>query len=68
MLCAGHTEGGADSCRGDSGEPLTCKHNGRFYVHGVVRYCADNLKVPFSGIRNNKVISECLNSKMDPKP
>ena len=65
MLCAGHIEGGADSCRGDSGGPLTCKHNGRFYVHGVVRYCADNLKVPISAVKKNKSSNSILTVKWE---
>ena len=38
VLCAGYLEGGSDSCGGDSGGPLTCKHDGRFYIHGVVNW------------------------------
>ena len=28
MICAGHLDGGPDTCDGDSGGPLACQHNG----------------------------------------
>jgi len=38
MLCAGYTHGGADSCNADSGGPLTCKTEGKSYLHGIVSW------------------------------
>jgi len=39
-FCAGGTVG-EDTCNGDSGGPLACKHDdGRFYLHGITSYGA----------------------------
>jgi len=38
MLCAGYVHGGADSCNADSGGPLTCKTEGKSYLHGIVSW------------------------------
>lgn len=38
MMCAGYSQGGVDACRADSGGPLTCKTDGKFYIHGIVSW------------------------------
>ena len=38
MICAGLRRGGKDSCQGDSGCPLVCESNGKFFLEGVVSW------------------------------
>ncbi|XP_012662442.1 plasma kallikrein isoform X1 [Otolemur garnettii] len=38
MLCAGHKEGGKDTCKGDSGGPLVCKHSGIWHLVGITSW------------------------------
>lgn len=37
-LCAGFEKGGVDACQYDSGGPLSCEYNGRFYLTGIVSW------------------------------
>lgn len=37
-LCAGFERGGVDACQYDSGGPLSCEHDGRWYLTGVVSW------------------------------
>ncbi|XP_061432780.1 enteropeptidase isoform X1 [Lethenteron reissneri] len=39
MVCAGYEEeGGVDHCHGDSGGPLSCERDGRWFLEGVVSF------------------------------
>ncbi|KAM6921478.1 LOW QUALITY PROTEIN: transmembrane protease serine 9 [Xenentodon cancila] len=39
MMCAGFMEGGTDTCLGDSGGPLACRHvSGQWFVAGVTSW------------------------------
>ncbi|XP_061594296.1 transmembrane protease serine 9 [Cololabis saira] len=39
MMCAGFMKGGTDTCLGDSGGPLTCRHvSGQWFVAGVTSW------------------------------
>ncbi|KAG6922966.1 kallikrein B1, partial [Chelydra serpentina] len=38
MICAGYRKGGQDACKGDSGGPLSCKHEEIWYVVGITSW------------------------------
>ncbi|XP_011499966.1 PREDICTED: uncharacterized protein LOC105363863 [Ceratosolen solmsi marchali] len=38
MICAGHLNGGPDTCDGDSGGPLACPFNGAFTLYGLTSW------------------------------
>ncbi|XP_028613480.1 coagulation factor XI isoform X2 [Grammomys surdaster] len=38
MICAGYKEGGKDTCKGDSGGPLACKHDGVWHLVGITSW------------------------------
>ena len=37
-LCAGFKDGSIDACQKDSGGPLSCEYNGRWYLLGVISW------------------------------
>ncbi|KAF5405792.1 Transmembrane serine protease 8 [Paragonimus heterotremus] len=50
IICAGHPEGGRDSCQFDSGGPLMCQLNGQWRVMGVISFGYECAKPGFPGI------------------
>ncbi|KAA3679382.1 uncharacterized protein DEA37_0008946 [Paragonimus westermani] len=50
IICAGHPEGGRDSCQFDSGGPLMCQINGQWRVMGVISFGYECAKPGFPGI------------------
>ncbi|NXG23248.1 UROK protein, partial [Grallaria varia] len=38
MVCAGDPTWQVDACKGDSGGPMVCEHNGRMMVYGIVSW------------------------------
>ncbi|XP_017669506.1 PREDICTED: plasma kallikrein-like isoform X3 [Lepidothrix coronata] len=38
VICAGYDEGGRDACKGDSGGPLSCRHEEVWYLVGITSW------------------------------
>ncbi|NXI66952.1 UROK protein, partial [Anseranas semipalmata] len=38
MVCAGDPTWATDACKGDSGGPMVCEHNGRMMLYGIVSW------------------------------
>ncbi|XP_071288357.1 coagulation factor XI [Agelaius tricolor] len=38
VVCAGYDEGGRDACKGDSGGPLSCRHEEVWYLVGITSW------------------------------
>ncbi|XP_048186781.1 coagulation factor XI [Perognathus longimembris pacificus] len=55
MICAGDTEGGKDACKGDSGGPLSCKHNEVWHLVGITSWGEGCGKKEWPGIYTNVV-------------
>ncbi|RUS86907.1 hypothetical protein EGW08_005312 [Elysia chlorotica] len=60
-LCAGDlTNGGVDTCRGDSGGPLMCKRDNLYYAYGIVSFGSICGAANMPGVYTNVVNAEIL--------
>ena len=59
MICAGHPEGGKDSCQGDSGGALICELDGQAILAGIVSFGTGCAEPEYPGVyaRTTAVLS-----------
>ncbi|XP_075466424.1 urokinase-type plasminogen activator isoform X1 [Ascaphus truei] len=50
MFCAGDPTWKVDACKGDSGGPLTCEHNGQMLVYGIISWGEECAKEQRPGV------------------